>query len=271
VNTRDWVRIPACLREGISIFFGTQRANVVATFFLRIRLHARTTSRANELCAFKMKLLSINVSKPRTVIISGNEVATGIFKESVAGPMVVRELGLDGDGQADLENHGGIHKAVYVYPFEHYAHWSRELERQDFKLGQFGENLTVEGLLEDQIFIGDMLRIGDVLFEVTQPRVPCYKLGHKMGMPAFPKLFAKSGRTGFYLRVLAEGTIAAGNQIERVKTHRGALSVRALMDVMHFDRENISVMEQAVAIPALTPGWRDELRERLSGIRRAND
>jgi MOSC domain-containing protein YiiM len=218
-----------------------------------------------------MKLLSINVSKPRTVTISGNSVATGIFKEPAAGPVVVRELGLEGDGQADQENHGGIYKAVYVYPFEHYAHWSSELGRSDFAFGQFGENLTVEGLLEDQIFIGDMLRTGDALFEVTQPRVPCFKLAHKMGMLTFPKLFARSGRTGFYLRVLAEGTINAGDSIERVKTHPSALSVRTMMDVMHFDRDNISVMEQAVAIPALTPSWRDEIRARLSELRPAND
>jgi MOSC domain-containing protein YiiM len=234
-------------------------------------LQARATSRAEEFCAIEMKLLSINVSKPRTVTISGNPVATGIFKEPTAGPVIVRELGLDGDGQADLENHGGIHKAVYVYPFEHYAYWSRELGREDFVFGQFGENLTVEGLLEDQTYIGDMLRIGDVLFEVTQPRVPCYKLAHRMGMLTFPKLFARSGRTGFYMRVLAEGAITAGQPIERVKTHPSALTVRTMMDVMHFERESTSVMEQAIAIPALTPSWRDEMRERLSRLRQATD
>ncbi len=214
-----------------------------------------------------MKLLAINVSRPRTILIGGQPVATGIFKESVTGPVMVRTLGLAGDGQADLENHGGIHKAVYAYPFEHYAHWSQELKREDFSFGQFGENLTVEGLLEDQVYIGDVLRIGDVLLEVTQPRVPCFKLAHKMGMPGFPKLFAKSGRTGFYLRVLAEGEITAGDEIERVKTDPHGLSVHALMDVMHFDRNNIAVMEKAVSIPALTPSWREELKEHLAAVR----
>ncbi|MDB6016997.1 MAG: molybdenum cofactor biosysynthesis protein [Pedosphaera sp.] len=211
-----------------------------------------------------MKLLSVNISLPKVVSIDDKLVATGIFKEPVAGRVRLHSLSLAGDGQADLENHGGIHKAVYAYPHEHYDYWSRELGRQDFTFGQFGENLTVTGLIEDQVHIGDMFRIGEALLEVTQPRVPCFKLASKMQMTSFPKLFAASGRTGFYLRVLAEGEIGAGDPIERVKTDARGLTVRALMDLMYFDRDNFALMETAVAIPALTPGWRDKLKQRLA-------
>jgi MOSC domain-containing protein YiiM len=211
-----------------------------------------------------MKLISVNVSLPRTVSIAHKPVTTGIFKEPVPGKVRVRTLGLAGDGQADLQNHGGIHKAVYSYPFEHYEYWSRELGRNDFISGQFGENLTVEGLTEDQVHVGDVFRIGQVLLEVTQPRVPCFKLAHKMALPTFPKLFAASGRTGFYHRVLAEGEIGAGDAIERVTTDPRGVTVRALMHLMYFDRTNFALMEKVVGIPALTPSWRDELNELLS-------
>lgn len=210
-----------------------------------------------------MKLLSINVAAPRAIWYRDKEVMTGIYKEPVQGMVAVGKLGLAGDGQADLEAHGGIYKAVYSYPFEHYSHWSRSLGRNDFVLGQFGENLTVSGLTEDEVYIGDVFRIGTALFEVTQPRVPCFKIAHKMGMPEFPKLFTESGRTGFYLRVLEEGEICAGDAIERVKTDPHLVSVREMMRIMHIDREDFEVMKRAVAIPALTPGWREQLEKRL--------
>jgi len=210
-----------------------------------------------------MKIVSVNVSLPRVVPHGDGTVATGIFKTTVSHRVKVGTLGLAGDGQADLENHGGIYKAVYAYPIEHYDHWSRELGRNDFVHGQFGENLTVTGLLEDDVFIGNIFRIGNVLLEVTQPRVPCYKLALRMNLPDFPRKFAASGRTGFYLRVLAEGEIGAGDGIERVKTDPRGLSVRALMRLMYFERDNFELTEKAVGIPALTPSWRDELKERL--------
>ena len=210
-----------------------------------------------------MKLLGISVAAPRTVQISGKPVATGIFKEPIHGRVRVRALGLEGDGQADLENHGGIYKAVYSYPFEHYAYWSDELNRQDFVLGQFGENLTIEGLDEDQVRIGDVLRISGVLLEVTQPRIPCFKLAHKMGRPDFIKLFARSGRTGFYQRVLTEGEIGAGDVIERVKTDPHGVTVRQAMNLMVFQEGGAELLEKAIALPALTPGWREELKLRL--------
>ena len=217
-----------------------------------------------------MRIVSINVSQPRTVAINGKPVATGIFKTAVTGRVRVGALGLAGDGQADLENHGGIYKAVYSYPHEHYASWSRELVRTDFVTGQFGENLTVEGgLTEDQVFIGDQFRIGDVLLEVTQPRVPCFKLAHKMNLPAFPQLFSASGRCGFYQRVLAEGEIGAGDLIERIKTDPRGVSVRDLYAVMYGGRVDEALMERAAGIPALTPEWREVLKARISDRRAA--
>ncbi|HEX4645016.1 MAG TPA: MOSC domain-containing protein [Verrucomicrobiae bacterium] len=210
-----------------------------------------------------MKVVSVNVSLPRAVPHGDRTVVTGIFKTAVSHRVKVGTLGLAGDGQADLENHGGLHKAVYAYPVEHYSFWSRELGRNDFVHGQFGENLTVEGLAENEVFIGNIYRIGGVLVEVTQPRVPCYKLALRMNLPDFPKRFAASGRTGFYLRVLEEGELGAGDAIESVKTDPRALSVHALMRLMYFERDNFELAEKALGIPALTPSWRDELKERL--------
>jgi MOSC domain-containing protein YiiM len=210
-----------------------------------------------------MKLLSINIGAPRGIPFRGETVMTGIFKEPVTGKVFVHKLGLAGDKQADLTVHGGIHKAVYSYPFEHYEYWSRELGRDGFPFGQFGENLTVSGLLEDDVHIGDQFRIGSAVLEVTQPRVPCFKIAVKMNLPSFPKLFTASGRTGFYHRVLEEGEISAGDTIERIKTDPAKVSVREMMRIMHIDRDDFAAMEKAVAIPALTPGWREELEERM--------
>ncbi len=162
-----------------------------------------------------MKLLSVNVSPPKEVAHGGKTVTTGIFKEPVDGRVMLRTLNLDGDGQADLTGHGGIYKAAYAYSVENYDYWKRELGRTDFTFGQFGENLTVEGMLEDEIHVGDVFRAGGALVEVTQPRVPCYKLGIKMGLRGFEKTFLASRRVGFYLRVLEEGEVGADDADER--------------------------------------------------------
>ena len=211
----------------------------------------------------RMRLLSVNIGLPRTFVHDGKTVATGIFKEPVAGRLKLHSLGVAGDSQSDLKVHGGIYKAVYSYPVEHYAYWSRELGRNDFTFGQFGENLTISGFTEDDVHIGDMFRIGTALLEVTQPRVPCFKLAFKMNAPDFINRFTASGRTGFYQRVLAEGEIGAGDTIERVKTDPRRVTVREMMRLMHIDREDFPMIEKAVGIPALTPGWREELKERL--------
>ena len=162
-----------------------------------------------------MKLLSVNASMPKEVPHRGGTVSTGIFKEPVGGRVMLRSLNLEGDGQADRNVHGGINKAVYAYPNEHYEYWSRELGRTDFTFGQFGENFTVSGMLEDAVRIGDVFRIGSALVEVTQPRAPCFKLGIVMGDQRFIKTFEKSGKTGFYFRVLREGIIHVGDEIRR--------------------------------------------------------
>ena len=161
-----------------------------------------------------MKLLSVNVSLPEEVAYKGKTVTTGIFKEPVRARVKVNTLNIEGDGQADLIGHGGEFRAVYVYSFDNYAYWERKLGRTDFKFGQFGENFTVEGMLDEDIHVGDRFRVGTALFEVTQPRVPCYKLAIKMGVEGFYSRILESGRLGFYFRVLEEGEIGAGDAIK---------------------------------------------------------
>src|SRR3954470_17197009 len=185
-----------------------------------------------------MQFVSVNVSLPRPVEFRGQTVSTSIFKEPVAGRVLVRRMSLEGDWQADLRSHGGLNKAVYAYPLEHYAPWSQELGRDDLRPGQFGENLTVEGLTEDTARLGDVLRVGGALLQVTQPRIPCFKLGIKMGDPAFPRRFLASGRTGFYLRVLEEGEVGAGDSVELVE-RADSLAVRGLWHLVLIDKENV--------------------------------
>jgi MOSC domain-containing protein YiiM len=211
-----------------------------------------------------MKVLSVNVSLPREVPHGRKTVSTGIFKEPVAGRVMLRALNLDGDGQADLENHGGIYRAAYAYSVEHYDYWRRELGRDDFTFGQFGENFTVEGMAEDEIHIGDVFRVGDALVEVTQPRPPCFKLGIKIGMARFPKLFLASGRVGFYLRVLEEGEVSAGDVFERIESDPERVTVREMSRLLYFEPENLGGARRALRIQALSPGWRDSFEERLT-------
>lgn len=158
------------------------------------------------------RLLSVNVSRPKPVQYRGKTVQTGIFKEPIAGPVMVRTLNIDGDQQADLTVHGGRDKAVYLYPAESYALWEDDLAR-DLPYGHFGENLTITGLLEESVRVDDLIEVGEVLLQVTEPRFPCFKLGIKMGRQTFLKQFLRSGRSGFYCRVLREGVIEAGNAI----------------------------------------------------------
>jgi MOSC domain-containing protein YiiM len=209
-----------------------------------------------------MKLISVNVGRPRPVPHEGRVVSTGIFKEPVAGPVFLRRLNLDGDGQADLRVHGGADKAVYAYPFEHYAFWAGELGRDDFSYGQFGENFTITGWLEDAVCIGDEFQIGAARVQVTQPRSPCFKLGIRMGDDQFPARFAAANRTGFYLRVLQEGRVSAGDAIERVAHDAGSLSVRDVFRLRH-DRGTREEYERAAKLPALSPSWKAVFEKRL--------
>ncbi len=163
-------------------------------------------------------MISVNVSRPLTIVDQGRVIRTGIFKEPVAGRVRLGRLNLEGDAQADLRVHGGPDKAVYAYPVEHYEYWKQVLERSVLSLGQFGENLTVEGLQEDRVRLGDVFRVGTAVVQVTQPRSPCNKLGIRMGSKDFPRLFQASNRSGFYLRVLEEGEVGAGDDIVRLHT-----------------------------------------------------
>lgn len=203
-----------------------------------------------------MKLRSVNVSLPKDVPYRDSTLRTGIYKQPVTGRVRLNTLNLDGDGQADLNAHGGRDMAVYVYPFEHYAFWSQTLGRDDFTYGQFGENFTVEGLLEDAVYIGDIYRIGGTQVQVTQGRIPCFKLAHKMQEPTFVKQFTHAERTGFYVRVLEAGEVGAGDTIERVATGEGRMSVQEVFHLRIADKANREAAARAAQLPALSATWR---------------
>jgi MOSC domain-containing protein YiiM len=210
-----------------------------------------------------MKVVSVNVGLPRDVAWRGKTVRTSIFKAPVDRRLRVTTLNLEGDAQSDLSVHGGIDKAVYVYPVEHYAHWRRELPDVDLPLGAFGENLTVEGLLEGDVRIGDGLRIGSADFAVTQPRMPCFKLGIRFDRPDMVKRFLQSRRTGFYLAVLREGEVGAGDSIERTARGESELTVADVVDLYTVDAGNQELLRRATQASALPESWRDYFRKRL--------
>jgi len=210
-----------------------------------------------------MKLVSVNVGLPCDVIWKGRTVTTGIFKEPVAGPVSLRRLNLDGDRQADLSVHGGQDKAVYAYPSEHYAYWRDALPGTELPWGMFGENFTTEGLLEDRINIGDRFRIGSALVMVTQPRMPCYKLGVKFGRDDIVKLFLNGGRPGFYFSVLEEGEVEAGAAIELVASDHNNVTVGDIARLYVSERENTELIRRALAVEALPASWRNYLLKQL--------
>jgi MOSC domain-containing protein YiiM len=212
-----------------------------------------------------MRLVSVNVGTPRTVEYQGRAVATGIFKQPVAGPVRVGATNLAGDGQADQRVHGGPHKAVYAYPLEHYAYWITALERGELPFGFFGENLTLEGVNEDEVWIGDTLRVGSAVLQVSQPRTPCFKLALRTGVEDFPRRFADSGRTGFYLRVLEEGDVSAGAGIERLARDPASLPVRQVFQLRHgqCNGRDRAAVERATALAALAPSWREAFADAL--------
>lgn len=207
------------------------------------------------------EIISVNTGLPREVRDGNRVITTGIFKSAVPGSVAVLKMGLRGDGQADLTVHGGVDKAVYAYPAEHYAYWERELGRE-LKPGTFGENLTVAGLDEAVSCIGDVFRVGSATCQVTQPRAPCFKLALRMGMPAFPRLFLRSLRTGFYLRVLQEGTVGAGDTMECLHRADGSMTVRDLTHLAFFARDDTEGNLRASAIEALPRDWREEFSKR---------
>jgi ferredoxin-NADP reductase/MOSC domain-containing protein YiiM len=216
-----------------------------------------------------MRLVSINVARPRTVRWRGQDVNTSIYKQPVEGRRMARRLNLDGDGQADLLAHGGEHRAVYVYQRESYRHWERELGRTFDGFGRFGENFTVDGMADAEVCIGDRYRIGEAVFEVTQPRVTCFKVGMATEEPRMPALLVGHGRPGFYLRVIAEGEVGAGDAIELVEpgSDMSVCDVSALL-YLPGDRSP-DTLERAIAIPALSEGWRGSFQAMLDQARDA--
>jgi ferredoxin-NADP reductase/MOSC domain-containing protein YiiM len=208
-------------------------------------------------------LLSVNVGLPKDVGWQGRTVHTGIWKSRVEGPRMVRRLNIDGDGQGDLNGHGGEQRAVLVYQIDSYRHWQDHFGGDNFEFGQFGENFTVDGLGDDDVCIGDRYRIGEAEFEVTQPRVTCFKVGMRMGEPQLPALLVSHRRPGFYLRVLTEGHVQAGDEIVRTRVGRHALSVADTDALLYLPVRDIEQLRAAVDIPALSPGWHQSFRELL--------
>jgi len=215
-------------------------------------------------CGGSPVLLSVNVGMPKDVPWQGRTVHTGAWKQPVDGPAMVRRLNIDGDGQGDMAGHGGEMRAVLVYQIGSYRHWQRHLGRDDFSYGQFGENLTVDGLPDDEVCIGDRYRIGEAEFEVTQPRVTCYRVGLRLGEPEMPSLLVSHYRPGFYMRVITEGRIQAGDPIIKTRTGPGELTVADTDALLYLPRPDPGKLRTAVQIPALSPGWRGSFRDMLS-------
>src|SRR4029077_504233 len=213
-----------------------------------------------------MKLVSVNTGLPREVSWHGRVVTTGILKEPVKGRVALRKLNLDGDRQADLRVHGGEHKAVYCYPLVHYDHWKRELPGRELSMGIFGENLTAEGVLEDSVHLGDQFSVGSAEVVVTQPRLPCYKLGVRFESHDMVKRFFASRRTGFYLAVVREGEVGAGDEIKVTARDPNGVPVseivRLYSEKRYGEAEQIS-LRRALQVAALPDSWREYFRKRL--------
>ncbi len=271
-----------------------------------------------EIAEPSMRIHSVNVGLPEEISDGKRTIVSGIYKTPVGGRVMARRLNLDGDGQADLEAHGGEQRAIYAYPWVHFHHWARRMGRDGFPPGAFGENLTLDDVTEEDVCIGDRFRVthgsgtdgggnrtdrggnrtdgggsgtdgggsgtdgggnrtdgggsgtdgggkSTAVLEVTQPRPPCYKLEMRLAAPGFAKTFLRSGRVGFYLRVITEGEIGAGDEMERIAEGPERMSVRRISELLHFDKDNLADAERALRIPALSPGWRDSFRKRVGG------
>jgi len=210
-----------------------------------------------------VKLISVNVGLPREVAWRGRKVTTSIWKAPTKGRVTVRQVNVDGDKQSDLTAHGGPDKAVYVYPSEHYPFWRAEFPGIELAWGTFGENFTTEGLIESEVTIGDRIRIGSAEFQVTQPRMPCFKLGIRFGRDDMIKRFLRSGRTGFYLSVLREGEVGAGDPIAFAERGEGGLSVADVTSLYARDADNQPLLRRAADAEALPESWREYFRKRL--------
>jgi MOSC domain-containing protein YiiM len=210
-----------------------------------------------------MKILSLNVGLPREVTSRGKPVTTGIFKEPVKGPVMLRTLNLDGDRQADLTVHGGMSKAVYAYPSEHYAYWRTQLPGVDLLWGMFGENFTTEGLLEEAVYIGDRFGVGAAEVMVTEPRMPCFKLGIKFGRADIIKRFLASRRTGFYFAVVREGLVGAGDSVKLIGREQADISVADITRLYSFERDDAKALRRAIEVDALPQSWKGYFQHQL--------
>jgi MOSC domain-containing protein YiiM len=214
------------------------------------------------------KILSVNVSLPKELDYEGQKVRTGIFKEPVEGRVRLRTLNLDGDKQADLTVHGGPDKAVYAYPIEHYEYWRRLFTNIEMSNGMFGENLTVDGLKESEVSIGDVFQIGSSKVIATQPRMPCYKLGVKFGRMDILKMFLASGRSGIYFKVLEEGEVGAGDTIEQIRKDPNGITISDVVRLYASDKENIKMMQLAVKVEPFPDGWKHYFLEKIKRMQK---
>jgi MOSC domain-containing protein YiiM len=217
-----------------------------------------------------MKIVSLNVGLPREVLWHGRSVTTGIYKEPVAGRVALRKLNLDGDRQADLTVHGGEYKAVYCYPVEHYAYWNKELPGRELPMGMFGENFTTSGLNENEVHLGDHFAAGSAEVVVTQPRLPCYKLGVRFGSDDMVKRFLASGRGGFYLAVTSEGEVGAGDEIKVISRDANAVPVSEITRLYVLKRwgtEELASLRRALQVAALPEDWKGYFGERMQKMK----
>ncbi len=219
--------------------------------------------------ASKMQILSVNVGQPRTLFLNGEIVETAIYKDPVEGRVAVRRLNIDGDRQADLTVHGGLDKAVYAYPTEHYAFWREQFPEMELPWGMFGENLSIAGLFENAVHIGDHFQVGTARLMVTQPRLPCYKLGIKFGREDIIKRFLASGMTGFYFAVIEEGTVAAGDSISLLHRDEHEVTIADIVRLYREDKYNVELIRRVIAVKALPEEWREYFQERLERLTRA--
>lgn len=212
----------------------------------------------------RAEIVSLNIGQPKPAAFNGKEVSTGIFKKPTGEPLFLSRVNFEGDGQGDLVHHGGPDKAVCVYPHEHYPYWERELQRS-LEYGAFGENLTIRGLSETDVCIGDIYRLGEASVQISQPRQPCFKLSMRYGKPEMPLLVQETGFTGFYFRVLEEGLVSRADGLTRTWRHPLGVTVAYANRIMHQDKGNVEGIRKILAVEELSANWRRTFEKRLGG------